>query len=320
MKKNLLPLTDELKIKQMVEVFRHEITLDQMALLTQYHYKHNSLLAFTKDWNRFVQYGQQKATKRLPASSLTVRQFIKHEAKTRKFSTLRRYVVTIKLIHYLLNQPDPTSDIQVRNQLRHFRLDKIGEEKQAKPFTRQNLNALYKCLINSEITKDIRDLAIYHVMFECAMKRSELKHLPLEAIHLNETGIQYINLGTEQYSLSANAQQSLLKWLNYLNEPHGPVFRAIDRHGNIAQTQLNDSSIFRILRRAGELIAQPNLHFSGQSTRIGAVKELAKQGYKTKEIQQFGRWLSPAMPNQYLGNLHTAEMEKFKFVRFKRLE
>ncbi|NAW70194.1 tyrosine-type recombinase/integrase [Vibrio sp. V27_P1S3P104] len=320
MKKNLTPLSNEIKIKQMVERFRNTISTEQMVLLTQSYYKHNSLLALTKDWNLFIQYGQQHAVQILPASSLVVNQFIHHQAKTKKYNTLKRYVVTISIVHYLLNQPDPTNSIQVRNQLRHFRLDKKGEEKQAESFTRLHLNRLHKKLIRSNNSRDIRDLAIYHVMFECAMKRSELKQLTIEHIDLNGTNIQCLNIGTEQYSLSANAQCALLRWIKIVNEPSGPVFRAIDRHGNIAHLRLDDSSIFRILRRAGGLLSQPELRFSGQSTRIGAVKELARQGYKTKEIQQFGRWLSPAMPNQYLGNLHTAEVEKLKFVRFKPCE
>lgn len=291
-----------------------------MLLLTQSYYKKNSILAFTKDWNLFVQYCQSKSVNALPASITAVRRFLEHEAKTRKYSTLKRYAITIGLVHHLLNQKDPTTNIQIRNLLRHLRLEKRGDAKQAECFTRQHLRKLYNQLNHSENSRDIRDLAVYHVMFECALKRSELKRLSFEHLSSTEQEMKYITITDGEYLLSDNAQQALRKWTQLVTSHQGPVFRAIDRHGNIAQTELDDSSIFRILRRAGELLSQHGLSFSGQSTRIGAVKELAQQGYKIKEIQQFGRWLSPAMPNQYLGNLHIAETEKLKFIRFKPLE
>jgi len=68
------------------------------------------------------------------------------------------------------------------------------------------------------------------------------------------------------------------------------------------------------------LLGKPELKFSGQSARVGAVQELSEQGYKIKEIQEFGRWLSPAMPYQYVGNKGTAEQEKLKFFSFKPWE
>jgi hypothetical protein len=62
------------------------------------------------------------------------------------------------------------------------------------------------------------------------------------------------------------------------------------------------------------------MRFTGQSARVGAAKELEKQGYNLRSIQEFGRWLSPAMPAQYLGKENTAELEKAKFKVIKPWE
>ena len=60
--------------------------------------------------------------------------------------------------------------------------------------------------------------------------------------------------------------------------------------------------------------------FSGQSARVGGALQLAKQGMKTKDIQTFGRWSSPAMPYQYIGNRTKAEQEKLRYKSFKPWE
>jgi hypothetical protein len=75
------------------------------------------------------------------------------------------------------------------------------------------------------------------------------------------------------------------------------------------------------LRRASDLLNLSTEHrFTGQSARVGAAKELEKQGYNLKEIQAFGRWLSPAMPAQYLDKADIADHEKLRFKAIKPWE
>lgn len=314
MKRQLEPIIQPQQIKALLAQFKRPITPNLLAELTKGYYQKNSLLAFSKDWNHFVEFCQLKAVTPLPASVTAVRLYLEKEARHRKFSTIRRYYLTISLIHYLLNQKDPTNSRHVRQLMQQLRIEKHGDEKQADCFTREHLEQLYEKLKDNKSYLAIRDLALYHLMFECAMKRGELKKLTFSAL---ADDFSSLTLANANYQLSTTSQRVLKRWVECLPIRSGTVFRSIDRHGNIHQGELDDSSIYRILRRAGQLIDQPHLKFSGQSTRIGAVKELAEQGYDTKDIQHFGRWLCPAMPNQYLGNLNSAQRDKLKFIKIK---
>jgi hypothetical protein len=82
---------------------------------------------------------------------------------------------------------------------------------------------------------------------------------------------------------------------------------------------MDDSSIYRVLRNASELLSL-SINFSGQSTRVGAAQHLSKAGANIKEIQDFGRWLSPAMPYQYIGSTQLAEDEQQTFVLIRPWE
>ncbi|WP_165313871.1 tyrosine-type recombinase/integrase [Vibrio ziniensis] len=319
MKKKLIFVTDQHILKQKVTDFNELISLEQMDDLTQHSYAHNSLLALKNDWNLFVSFCQSKSVKAIPASVTATRLFLEMESKKRKYSSIRRYSVTISLVHRLLSIKDPTDNPQVRQALMTLRLNKKGDEVQAISLTNAHLRALYSKYSKSKSVKVIRDLAIYHVMFECALKRSELKNLLFSQIEtIGEHLI--LSFGQSQYQLSKNAVSCLGKWLTLVPRDSNYVFRSIDKHGNVANNILNDSSIFRILRNAGTLLGKPELKFSGQSARVGAVHKLSEQGYKIKEIQEFGRWLSPAMPYQYIGCKGTAEKEKLKFFSFKPWE
>lgn len=322
MKKNLIFVTDQSIVKQKLNDFNQHVNVNQVDELTQHQYSHNSLLAFTKDWNLFLEFCQSRSVTALPASVTAVRQFLEFEARSRKLSTLRRYSVTISLIHLLLSQRDPTSNVLIRQTLSQLRLDKQGDAKQANSLDQRHLDELYQLLSRSKTTKLVRDLAVYFVMFECALKRGEVKTLQVTDLHTMLDPYRHwtVTVGSQTYSLSYRASRCLSRWLVHLSQQKGPLFRAIDRHGNVSASALDDSSLFRILRNAGQYLGNEQLKFSGQSTRIGAAKELASQGYKAKDIQEFGRWLSPAMPYQYIGDIHTAEQARLKFVSFKPWE
>lgn len=302
--------------------FNQEVDIELIKQLTNVEYTHNTQLALMSDWNRFINFCQLKHFQALPASTSTLRQFIQHEAIHRKISTLKRYVISIGIIHKYHKVPDPTQHRQIKMLQGMLRMEKKGDAKQANKFTEQHLAALEKKLSTSPLLKDIRDLSIYFIMFECALKRSELKNLIASDIISSLNTQTTVYFQSQAYRLSTQASYYLNKWLSCSKPAKDDfVFKAIDRHGNLSISSLNDSSIYRVMRRASELLSLPTtLHFSGQSGRIGAVKALAKKGLNIKEIQAFGRWNSPVMPSQYLGQTEQSEREQLQFVRIRPWE
>ncbi|MGY3571467.1 tyrosine-type recombinase/integrase [Vibrio paucivorans] len=315
MRKNIPITTDQTVLKQLLGEFCQLVTLEKFDELTHSEYSRNTLLAMTKDWNLFVEFCQTRNVRPLPSSIAAIRQFIEKEARTRKYSTIRRYLVTIGVVHRLLSLPDPTNNALLRNSVTKLRLAKKGDAKQAAEFTASHLNILNEKLSSSSSAKDVRDLAIYYVMFECALKRRELKSLSRTQLELVDNKYLVV-LNEHKYALSLEGTVAVAKWINMSQNDSQYVFRGIDRHGNIGKNQLDDSSIYRIVRHAGDLIGG-DLSFSGQSTRVGAARELAKQGVRVKDIQSFGRWQSIAMPYQYLGNVESSESEMVKFKSIK---
>ncbi|MBD1558665.1 tyrosine-type recombinase/integrase [Vibrio sp. S9_S30] len=315
MKKNITPITDLSIRAASIKLFSRSVNLEELDKITDGQYSVNSLKSMVNDWNNFVSFCAENGVASLPASVTAVKRFIEKESSKKKFASIRRCSLTIGTIHKIHSYSDPTNHRQVRFVLSALRLQKHGDNKSAHAFTSQYLLDLHILLSSSILAKDIRDLAIYSIMFECALKRSELRKLNVENIAF-KNNLAVIHLGDKAYELSANSSRALSKWIeiNHTNV----LFCRIDKHENLYESTLDDSSIYRIFRRGSTLLGlSGDDHFSGQSSRIGAVTELASQGYKLKEIQDFGRWLSPAMPAQYLGKVGTADKEKLKFVTIK---
>ncbi|AIW16300.1 tyrosine-type recombinase/integrase [Vibrio tubiashii] len=315
MRKNVRVVTCEGERKQFVNKLLNNITIEEVNDLLNGEYARNSLLAMRKDWNLFNEFCSQKGVNSLPAASTAVRLFLEKESKQRKYSTIKRYSVTLGLFHKTLNLPDPTSNISVRNLLASLRIDKKSDAKSTTSFNRQHLETLTNLLTPSKHVRDVRNLAIYHLMFECMLKRSELRDLELKSVCLND-GVVSIWISTEEYRLSDEACEILNRWLTVRGSHNGALFNAIDKHGNISDEALNDSSIYRILRSASDKL-KLGVKFSGLSLRVGAANELASQGMKVKDIQRFGRWKSAAMPYQYIGNQSQAALERMVYKSFK---
>ncbi|MGF1754493.1 tyrosine-type recombinase/integrase [Vibrio makurazakiensis] len=318
MKKNVAIFTDQKQVKELTRNLCRSSELEYIQSLAQNHYSHNSLLAMYSDWKNYLEFCQSHHINPLPASVTAIRRFLQIESSKRKFASLKRYTATFGFIHTVLGYANPVNHRQVQLTLAELRIQKHGDAKQTSAFTLSHLNDLNFQLSRSDNIRDIRDRAIYNVMFECVLKRSELRELKFESVIVLESGNLNILIGDNSYALSTHTSEFLSAWLKHSEATAGPVFRSIDRHGNISNQTLNDSSIYRILRNASSLLGLAEQYkFSGQSLRVGAAKELSKQGMKVNEIQDLGRWLSPAMPSQYIGRKGNAaiEMSKFKAIK-----
>lgn len=315
MRKSVRIITSKENRIQLTKIFNCLISLGDMNLLTDSQYSHNSLLAMRKDWNLFVDFCSSKGVCPLPASTTAIRLFLQQESNHRKYATIKRYVVTLSLVHKLLAYPDPTSSTVVRTLLAQLRIEKKQDATVTTAFSRNHLEKLTQKLNHSTHPVDIRNLAIYYLMFECMLKRSELKQLFYEQLVVDENTI-HLQMGNERYTLSDSAYKFIDNWLQLRGHISGALFSAIDKHGNLSRMPLDDSSIYRILRTASDKL-KLNVQFSGQSLRVGAVADMADKGVKVKDIQHYGRWQSAAMPYQYIGNRIQAAAERMVFKTFK---
>lgn len=299
-----------------VAIFTKTVTVHDISKLTANQYSVNSALAIKNDWNLFLEFCLSKHVHPLPASSLTVELFLSKQSQLRKFSTLKRLASSITVIHKFHSLDDPVNKKKTRLSIKQLELSKLNDSQQANEFTHTQLNSLFSRWKNSESIKIRRDLLVASLMFELALKRSELRNLRHENLVTTTSGKIVVMLANNRYQLSENTNELMADWLTIKGPVNGYLFTRIDRHGNIGTDALDASSIYRIFRNiSDELGLISNL--SGQSARVGAAKLLESQGLSLKEITDYGRWVSLAMPAQYLNknNLSKAESVKFKQIK-----
>ncbi|MGF1723638.1 tyrosine-type recombinase/integrase [Photobacterium nomapromontoriensis] len=322
MAKTLTPIADEQKCISSIKSFSVPLlTTDAINQLTHKQYAPNTLISFNTDWNRFLAFCHECQISALPATADTVHRYIDEMAKSRKLASLKRYMVTISLIHRCHNLPDPCAKTEIRLAMKKQQLEKHDDYENASAFRDEHLQTLIFRFELSTKPKDIRDVAIWAVMFEAMLKRSELAALTVDCLYVHPNGLIDINVGPNTIALSRISSKALQRWLVISMICAGYVFRRIDRHSNIGDSPLDHSSIYRVFRRASDELGMPQSGlFSGQSPRVGAARDLADSGLSINEIQEQGRWKSPAMPAQYVGNKDRHDKEVAKFIKPKPWE
>ncbi|GAD32199.1 phage integrase family protein [Photobacterium leiognathi lrivu.4.1] len=284
--------------------------------LTHNHYAANTLVAFKNDWNHFLVFCEKNKIAPLPASASTVHRFIEKMAESRKLSSLKRYVVTIGLIHKCHALPNPCQSQEIKLAMHKQRLDKHDDYTHAQGFRDDHLQALLDTFSLSTKPKDVRDMAIWAITFEAMLKRSEVAALTIDDVEIEPSGLINITVDGRIIALSDVSSKAVQRWLTLGMIVQGYLFRRIDRHSNIGDNPLDHSSIYRVFRRASQELDLPtDVIFSGQSPRVGASQDLADAGLTVSQIQHQGRWRSPAMPAQYIGQRGKRDNELKKFAK-----
>lgn len=291
------------------------LSIEEWSSITQNAYSKNSLLSYRNDWRVFVAFCQEQNVTPLPCAVTTLRRFAEITANQRKISAVRRMVITVGLVHKLHQLKDPSKHREVKYAMARLLQEKLPESREATPFQAYHLASLNQQLASSKRLKDIRDRLVWSLCYEGLLKRSELAALSVEDLVTAE-GQAFILVKEQRVPLSESVATLLMDWLEKTGISQGPLLRRINKHGHLGEAPLDPSSIYRVFRRASTLLDE-SVTFSGQSPRVGASRSLAKQGMSIKQIQYMGRWKSPAMPAQYVGNTVASEQAKSRYRRKK---
>ncbi|MCG3865249.1 MULTISPECIES: tyrosine-type recombinase/integrase [unclassified Photobacterium] len=307
---------DEKRATSIVEFSHVADSISIWQSLTHRSYAENTLVAFKNDWNHFLIFCETNKVLPLPASAETVHRFIEKMAESRKLASLKRYIVTIGLVHKCHALPNPCQSQEIKLAMHKQRLDKHDDYTHAQGFRDNHLQALLDTFALSTKPKDVRDMAIWAITFEAMLKRSEVAALRIDDIEIENSGLINITVKDRIIALSDLASKAVQRWLTLGMIMDSFVFRRIDRHSNIGDKPLDPSSIYRVFRRASQELELPaDVIFSGQSPRVGASQDLADSGLSISQIQHQGRWRSPAMPAQYIGQRGKRDSELKKFAK-----
>ncbi|MGR5448662.1 tyrosine-type recombinase/integrase [Vibrio sp. PNB22_3_1] len=312
MKKEFLPLSTE-EIANYQEKLLSDVQLELFRTLMKNKYANSSLTAMTSDWNQFATFCERHGLIALPTPESSVMAFIEQNQSKKKYNSIRRMVINITNINSALYSKPIFQSGKIKHKLNELSLKDANKPEETSAITLSQLNLMSNEITDQSKAKDIRDVLVVNLMYDTAMRRSEL-------ISLNKEDITYfdrLSIGTQTYDLRPVTTRLLLLWLDIINNLSGKaLIRSIDRHNNISETPVNDSTIYRIFReKARSLGLDPSARYCPQSVRVGSIRERSETGMKLQELKEFGRYRTKFMPIQYTKGFHASWIyKKFTFI------
>jgi site-specific recombinase XerD len=274
--------------------------------------------AYRADWQAFASwchvYGQQS----LPADPNTLVRWVSAQARDGyATSTIARRLIVIRRTHLAHGFSPPTDTSEVQVVWRRTRRQLGVATRQVAPIT---IELLKRMVATCNATPaGHRDRALPVVGFAGALRRSELAGLTFSDIQPCPEGliVTIRHSKTDQYGAGHRLglpngavadtcpPRTVAAWVQHLDPRRGPLFRPVDRHGNIAYRPLSGHAIAEIIKRRADLAGLDPDRYPGHSLRAGFVTSAAVAGVNETTIARQTRHRSLAVLRTYIreGNL-----------------
>lgn len=269
----------------------------------------NTLRAYHSDWKHFSEWCARRGVQPLPAGPETVAAYLADlcDSGGLKYSTIARRVASISKAHQAAGHEPPTRTALVRDTLKGIART-IGTAKhQAIPLRIADIRQIVYTMPKYPPLQAIRDRALLLVGYVMAGRRSEIVALVLEDVSFTADGLRLTLRRSktdqtgegETFGVGFSRKDHLLclvralqAWLSAAGIASGPIFRAVNRHGQVQDLRLNDKAVERIIRRYAP-------ECSGHSLRAGFVTDQYAAGTPEAVIAERSRHKSRTVLGQY---------------------
>lgn len=267
--------------------------------------------AYAADWRDFSAFATRIGRTRLPAEPETAALYVADlRRRGRKPATIARKLAAIAVYHGSTGHSTPTSHDVVRAVVRGTRRQLGVAQKQKTALELDALRAVVAAI--PEDLRGLRDRAALLIGWAAALRRSEVVALDVDDVAYEREGIVLairrsktdregagdvvaVPYGAEEETCPVRALQ---RWLETAALTQGPLFRRVDRHGNVGAA-LSDRAVANMVA-ARAAAAGLDGDFAAHSLRSGFATAAARAGRLEAAIMRHGRWKSVQVARRYI--------------------
>ena len=277
----------------------------------------NTLRGYRADWRDFCSWCESHALGPLPASAETVAAYIAECAGRLKVGSIQRRLNAIAEAHKATGLDSPTTAGMVRNTLKGIRRT-LGTAAQPKaPTLTDDIRAMVDATDAGLI--GARDRALILLGFAGAFRRSELVGLEIGDCAFGKDGLTVtlrrsktdqdgagrkvgIPYGSNPETCPVRTVQT---WLEQSGPNDGPLFRSINRHGQVRAGRLSGIDVARVVKKLAVRAGLDPAKYAGHSLRAGHATSAAIAGASERSIMKQTGHRSAQMVRRYIrdGNL-----------------
>jgi integrase len=250
----------------------------------------------------------------LPATAESVARYLADHAGSHAVSTLRQRLAAIAQWHISQGFPDPTKAPMVRQVLRGIRTLHPAPTRQAIPLPLVHLQQVAERLEGQAndahqaddlagLLRARRDQALLLLGFWKGLRSDELGRLQVEHIQVEPGVALSVFLAQTKADRQALGQQTRIPalrtlcpvkaysaWIEAAGIARGPVFRKLDRWGNLGDAGLHPSSFIPLIRGAFARAGLESSALTSHSLRRGFATWAMGNGWDLKSLMNYVGW------------------------------
>jgi len=264
----------------------------------------NTLRAYEADFNHFTGFCIKNGLSSMPTEPKILSIYLTHLSATSKFSTLKRRIASISVIHKIKGHYLDTKHPIIMENLHGIKRSKGTKQKAKKPILINDLKKIINVIDEDKksINKSIRDKALILIGFSGGFRRSELVNIEYE-------DLEFVNEGVKIFIKRSKTDQtgegmtkaipyfnnkifcpviSLNLWINHSKIISGKIF------------DISDKSVALIIKKYAYLSGlDPNI-YGGHSLRSGFATSTAESGADERNIMAMTGHKTTHMVRRYI--------------------
>ena len=267
----------------------------------------NTLRAYQSDFKDFSAFCAKNGLSSIPTQPKIIAIYITNLSKSSKFSTLKRRIASISVIHKLKGHYLDTKHPIIMENLHGIKRTLGSRQKAKKPILINDLKLIIKAIDEEKI----RDKALILIGFAGGFRRSELVNIDYEDIEFVSEGVKIL----VKRSKTDQSGEGTVKAIPYFdNKEFCPVLTlksyinqkiTIKSEGKVFG--ISDKSVALIIKKYAEKAGLDPSKYAGHSLRSGFATTAAEFGAEERNIMAMTGHKTTQMVRRYI---HEANLFK----------
>jgi len=260
----------------------------------------NTLRAYRSDFSDFSKFCKKNGFLFMPTQPKIIALYITNLSKTSKFSTLKRRIASISVIHKLKGHYLDTKHPIIMENLHGIKRTLGTRQKAKKPILINDLKLIIKAIHKEKI----RDKALILIGFAGGFRRSELVNIHYGDVEFVPEGVKILI----KRSKTDQSGEGIIKAIPYFdNDKFCPVIALKEyinlkfkNESNDKIFSISDKSVALIIKKYAEKAGLDASRYAGHSLRSGFATTAAEFGAEERNIMAMTGHKTTQMVRRYI--------------------
>ncbi len=278
----------------------------------------NTLRAYKADYKDFGSFCVKHGFKAMPSEPKVISLYLTHLSKTSKFSTLKRRLASISVIHKLSGHYIDTKHPMITENLMGIKRVKGSYQKAKKPILINDLKSIVNVIDKDKNPKrKAKNRALILIGFAGGFRRSEL-------VAILHEDIDFVTEGVKIFIKRSKTDQSgegMTKGIPYFsNAQYCPVIALKDwieksqiKSGKIFD--MSDKSVALTIKKYTAIAGLDSNKYSGHSLRSGFATSAAELGAEERSIMAMTGHKTTQMVRRYIQEANLFKNNALKKIK-----